>query len=99
MSSTAQNYFKALLALSGDPASADARKGLLVNIRDQDLVDVIKHGLTEIPRAGLEEVAANLLDILVREQKGRMEMVGPGAAGNASSREQVQGTSGGHGHS
>ncbi|KAF1829043.1 hypothetical protein BDW02DRAFT_602886 [Decorospora gaudefroyi] len=65
---TARSYYNALLALSGNPALADARKTLVACMPEQDLKDVVGHGLESgISKAGLEGIVARLLDSIVAE--------------------------------
>jgi hypothetical protein len=67
--STARSYYDALLALTGNPALAGARNALITSIGEQDLKDVINHGLqSNMSKAGLEDVAAKLLDVVVTEK-------------------------------
>lgn len=63
MVSTAQGYLNALLALSVNPALADARQNILTNLTDDELDEVIGHGLhMEYRRLELESYAERLLD-------------------------------------
>ncbi|KAI4626109.1 uncharacterized protein J4E87_004609 [Alternaria ethzedia] len=69
--STVQNYHDALLALSGNPALAAARSGLLVGMSGEELIDVITCGLkTGISRDGLNIIAAQLFDEIAAAQAG-----------------------------
>jgi len=68
--STAKGYHDALLALSGNPVFAAARDTLLASISDNELLDVITHGLkTGSPRETLNAIATRLLDGLARAPK------------------------------
>lgn len=69
--STVQNYHDALLALSGNPALAAARSGLLVGMSGEELIDVITCGLkTCISREGLNTIATRLFEEIAATQAG-----------------------------
>ena len=64
MSSTIDAYLKALLALSGNPLLAEARKA----IADKDLSKLAMQGMSrEFARGGLEEIVSVILDVIARD--------------------------------
>ncbi|KAI4612845.1 hypothetical protein J4E80_006900 [Alternaria sp. BMP 0032] len=68
--STAQTYHDALFALSGNPIVAGARTALLASISDNEVIDVITHGLKAgIRREDLNAIATVVLDDLARTRK------------------------------
>jgi hypothetical protein len=70
MSSAAESFFKALLPLSGNPAFAEARKALLGSIKDEDLEQLVKHGISrEFSRSGSEAIALTILDVAAAEAR------------------------------
>jgi hypothetical protein len=70
MSSAAESCFKALLALSGNPAVAEMRKALLANIRDGDLERLVKHAIArEFGRKDSETIVLTILDIVAAETR------------------------------
>ncbi|KAI4648368.1 uncharacterized protein J4E79_009990 [Alternaria viburni] len=69
--STVQNYHDALLALSGNPALAAARSGLLVGMSGEELIDVITCGLkTGVSRESLNTIATQLFEEIAATQAG-----------------------------
>ncbi|KAF2852247.1 hypothetical protein T440DRAFT_526784 [Plenodomus tracheiphilus IPT5] len=67
MSTKAESYLQALLALSGKPDLANARKNLLRDVGNRDLLDNIIQGTQRaFPREELEEVAVKMLDNIER---------------------------------
>ncbi|KAI4656299.1 hypothetical protein J4E93_001018 [Alternaria ventricosa] len=69
--STVQNYHDALLALSGNPALAAARSGLLVGMSGEELIDVITCGIkTGVSREGLTTIATQLFEEIAAAQAG-----------------------------
>jgi len=79
--STAKGYHDALLVLSGNPVFAAARDALLASISDNELLDVITHGLkTGSPRETLNAIATRLLDGLATA--GRVGDAVPPVQGN-----------------
>jgi len=70
MSSTAESYFTALIALSGNPALTEARKALLGSIQDADLERLVKHGIArEFNRKDSEAIALTILDVVATSAK------------------------------
>jgi hypothetical protein len=89
MSST-ESFYTALLALSGDPALVEARRGLLASIKDQDLCEVIAHGLASgICRASIESIATWVLDRAVA-RASRVGSVDVPVINNAPARLQAE---------
>ncbi|KAI4661509.1 uncharacterized protein J4E88_010957 [Alternaria novae-zelandiae] len=84
--STAKGYHDALLTLSGNPVFAAARDALLASISDNELLDVITHGLkTGSPRETLNAIATRLLDGLATA--GRVGDAVPPVEGNHGGRD------------
>lgn len=65
MATRLDNYLKALLALSGDKQLEAARNGVLRNMNNDELVELVSNSIgREFARGNLEEIAAFLLDII-----------------------------------
>ncbi|KAI8937355.1 hypothetical protein NX059_006561 [Plenodomus lindquistii] len=69
MTTTAESYLQALLALSGKPHLASARKNLLRGDSNRDLLELIVQGTGDLfPRNDLEELALKMLDMMTRHE-------------------------------
>lgn len=68
MAARLDNYLKALLALSGDKQLKAARNGILRNMHNDELVELVSHSVSrEFDRGNLEEIAAFLLDVIAND--------------------------------
>jgi hypothetical protein len=86
--STAERYYIALLVLSGIPALVEARKSL-TNISNQDLREVIAHGLTDsTSRTTLDSIATQLFDGATADAFGA-ESVNVPVVNNAPAQAEV----------
>jgi hypothetical protein len=73
---TAESYFRALLALSGNALLKDARTSLLASITDTDLEQVAKHAMAHpFSRPDSEAILSTVLDLIAKENSKSDEPV------------------------